>query len=144
MQASPAMIGRALIPSPLNPPFPTLAMGSSAYILLAAATAAVAIRLYTRHPFPRVGNQTPFGIGYLITAFQAITRGPELIEEGLKKYPGKPFVLPSLAGSVLFTAHKGDAELMKKSDDSVVSPGPHLALCIGMFIPPSSGTSLLQ
>lgn len=98
--------------------------GLSGYVLLAAAAAAVAIRLHTRHPFPRVGNQTPFGIGYLITAFQAITKGAELVEEGLKKYPGKPFILPTFGGSVLFTAHKGDVELMRKSDDSVVSPGP--------------------
>jgi hypothetical protein len=99
-------------------------MGLSGYILVAAAGAAVAIRLHTRHPFHRVGNQTPLGIGYLITAFRAITKAAELIEEGLKKYPGKPFVLPTLGGSVLFTAHKGDVELIKKSDDSVVSPGP--------------------
>ena len=116
------MSGRALLPSPLTRPFPR-AMGLSGYVLLAAAAAAVAIRLHTRHPFPRVGNQTPFGIGYLITAFQGITKSAELVEEGLKKYPGKPFVLPTFAGSVLFTAHKGDVELMKKSDDSVVSPG---------------------
>ena len=99
-------------------------MGLSSYLLLMAAAAAVAIKLHTRRSFPRVGNQTPFGIGYLITALQAITKGPELIEEGLKKYPGKPFVLPTLGGSLLFTANKGDIEIMKKSDDSVVRPGP--------------------
>jgi hypothetical protein len=100
-------------------------MGLSSYILLAlAAAAAAAIKLHAKHPFPRVGDQTPFGIGYLITAVKAITRTPELIEEGLKKYHGKPFVLPTLGGSMLFTANKGDIELMKRSDDSVVSPRP--------------------
>ena len=99
-------------------------MGLSSYILLIAAAAAVAIKLHTRRSFPRVGNQTPFGIGYLITALQAITNAPELIEEGLKKYPGRPFVLPTLGGSQLYTSNKGDIEIMKKSDDSVVSPGP--------------------
>ena len=99
-------------------------MGLSSYLLLIAAAAAVAIKLHTRRPFPRVGNQTPFGIGYLITAAQAITKAQELIEEGLKKYPGKPFVLPMLGGSQLFTANRADIEIMKKSDDSVVSPGP--------------------
>ena len=99
-------------------------MGLSSYLLLIAAAAAVAIKLHTRRPFPRVGNQTPFGIGYLITALQAITKSSELIEEGLKKYPGKPFVLPTLGGSQLFTANKADIEIMKKSDDSVVRPGP--------------------
>jgi len=97
-------------------------MGLSSCVLLIAAAAVVAIKLHTRRPFPRVGNQTPFGIGYLITALQAITKGPELIEEGLKKYPGKPFVLPTLGGSVLLTANKGDVELMRRSDDSVVRP----------------------
>ena len=99
-------------------------MGLSSYLLLIAAAAAVAIKLHTRRPFPRVGNQMPFGIGYLITALQAVTKSSELIEEGLKKYPGKPFVLPTLGGSQLFTANKADIEIMKKSDDSVVRPGP--------------------
>jgi len=100
-------------------------MGLPSYILLTAAAAAVlAIKLHTRHPFPRVGNQTPFGIGYLITALQAITKGPELIKEGLKKYPGKPFILPTLGGSVLLTANKGDVKLMRRNDGSVVSPRP--------------------
>jgi len=102
-------------------------MELSIYVLLTATAAVLAIKLHTRHPFPRVGNQTPFGIGYLITALQAITKSPELIEEGLKKYPGKPFILPTLAGSVLLTANKGDVELMRRSDDSVVSPRPLLA-----------------
>jgi hypothetical protein len=99
-------------------------MGSSSYILLVAIAAAVAIKLHTKRPFPRVGNQTPFGIGYLITAFKAITKAPELIEEGLTKYHGKPFVLPTLGGSMLLTSNKADVELMRKSDDSTVSPGP--------------------
>ena len=105
--------------------FPALAMELSSYALLiaVAASAAVAISFHTRRPFPRVGNQTPFGIGYLITAFKATTKGQELIEEGLSKYPGKPFVLPTLGGSLLFTANKADVELMKKSDDSMVRPG---------------------
>ena len=98
-------------------------MELSSYILLIAAAAVIAVKLHTRRPFPRVGNQMPFGIGYLITGLKAITRAPELIEEGLKKYPGKPFVLPTLGGSILLTANKGDIELMRKSDDSVVSPG---------------------
>jgi hypothetical protein len=119
-------------------------MGLSEYILLVAAASAVAIKLHTRHSFPRVGNQAPFGIGYLITAFQAFTKTSELIEEGLKKYPGKPFVLPTLGGSMLLTAHKGDIELMKRSDDSVVSPWLVLDLRLGMLIALSSGTSRLQ
>jgi len=49
-------------------------MGLSDYLLLAVAAAGVAIKLHTRHSFPCVGNQAPFGIGYLITAFQAITK----------------------------------------------------------------------
>jgi len=99
-------------------------MGLSSYVLLIAAAAVFAIKLHTRRPFPRVGNQTPFGIGYLITALQAITKSPELIEEGLKKYPGKPFVLPTLGGSLLLTENKSDIEIMRRSDDSVVSPRP--------------------
>jgi hypothetical protein len=106
-------------------------MGSSSYILLVAVAAAVAIKLHTKRPFPRVGNQTPFGIGYLITAFKAITQAPELIEEGLTKYHGKPFVLPTLGGSVLLTSNKADAELMRKSDDSTVNPGPGPCSVVG-------------
>ena len=98
-------------------------LSNYALLIAVAATAAVAISFHTRRPFPRVGNQTPFGIGYLITAFKATTKGQELIEEGLSKYPGKPFVLPTLGGSLLFTANKADVELMKKSDDSMVRPG---------------------
>jgi len=92
-------------------------------VLLTEAAAVLPIKLHTRRPYPRVGNQTPFGVGYLITALQATTKGRELIEEGLKKYPGKPFILPTLGGSVLLTANNGDIEIMRRSDDSVVSPG---------------------
>jgi hypothetical protein len=103
-------------------------LSSYALLIAVAAAAAVAISLHTRRPFPRVGNQMPFGIGYLITAFKATTKGQELIEEGLSKYPGKPFVLPTLGGSLLFTANKADVELMKKSDDSMVRQELYLAL----------------
>jgi len=30
------------------------------YVLLTEAAAVLANKLHTRHPFPRVGNQTPF------------------------------------------------------------------------------------
>jgi hypothetical protein len=128
-----------------DPIVSSLVMDAFYASLGAIVFAAVAFKLHTTHSFPRVGNPTPFGIGYLITALKGITQTWELLEEGIKKYGGRPFVLPTLAGSILCSTNKGDVELLWKSDDHVVSEScPYIGRVSQAYISFHSGTNQLR
>jgi hypothetical protein len=68
--------------------------------LVAISAVLLAFLLYSTHNrtgLPRVGKGGP--LGFILTALKSITSFADLIDEGLNKYGGKAFVLPSMTGS---------------------------------------------
>lgn len=68
--------------------------------LVAISAVPLAFFLYsTRNQtgLPRVGKGGP--LGFVLTALKSITSFGDLVDEGLNKYGGKAFVLPSMTGS---------------------------------------------
>jgi hypothetical protein len=68
---------------------------------------------------PRVGPPTAFG--YIWTLWYSVFHQQELFAEGREKFHGRPFVVPTLAGSLVVVG-SGCVEFLQQSDDSVVSP----------------------
>jgi hypothetical protein len=90
--------------------------------LVAASVALVAFSAYLTHNrtgLPRVGKAGP--VGFILTALRSIGSFEDLIKEGLNKYGGKPFVVPTMAGSVILVSGPENIDLIKASDDSAVS-----------------------
>jgi len=71
-----------------------------------------------RSNIPRVGRAGP--LGYAWTVLRSVFDSDGLVEEGWKKFGGKPFILPSASGEWIVLG-PDDVELIRKSDDSVVS-----------------------
>jgi hypothetical protein len=90
--------------------------------LVAASVALVAFSAYLTHNrtgLPRVGKAGP--VGFILTALRSIGSFEDLIKEGLNKYGGKPFVVPTMAGSVIMVSGPENIDLIEASDDSAVS-----------------------
>ncbi|KAF7347450.1 Ent-kaurene oxidase [Mycena venus] len=90
-------------------------------IWVAASVGLVAFTTYLTHNrtgLPRVGKAGPIGI--ILTAFKSITSFEDLLEEGLNKYGGKAFVVPTMAGSLVIVG-VDNVEEVKNSDDSIIN-----------------------
>lgn len=93
--------------------------------ILAVAAIALLIAYYiTRRvtsqslDLPRVGQ--PGLIGYLSAALRFTLHAENLIVEGREKFCGQPFVLPTLAGSVILLSPE-HLPVLRSSSDNVVS-----------------------
>ena len=77
-------------------------------------------RLLRRTPsnLPRVGSRGPFGYAWAV--LRSVLDSNGLVEEGFKRFGGKPFILPSMSGEWIVLGPE-NVELLRKSDDSVVS-----------------------
>ncbi|KAJ6520279.1 cytochrome P450 [Mycena sanguinolenta] len=73
---------------------------------------------HNRTGLPRVGKSGP--LGFILTALKSITSFADLIDEGLNKYGGKAFVIPTMAGS-LIVAGPENVDLFKSSDDTAIN-----------------------
>ena len=65
-----------------------------------------------------MGAAGPFG--YAWTVFRSVLDSDGLVEEGVKRFQGKPFILPSMSGEWIVLGPENVEEL-RLSDDSVVS-----------------------
>ncbi|KAJ7361121.1 cytochrome P450 [Mycena albidolilacea] len=90
--------------------------------LVAASVALVAFSAYLTHNrtgLPRIGKAGP--VGFILTALRSIGSFEDLIKEGLNKYGGKPFVVPTMAGSVIMVSGPENIDLIEASDDSAIN-----------------------
>ncbi|KAF7347452.1 hypothetical protein MVEN_01501200 [Mycena venus] len=88
---------------------------------VAASVGLIVFTTYLTHNrtgLPRVGKAGP--IGFILTAFKSITSFADLLEEGLNKYGGKAFVIPTMAGSRVIIG-VDNVEKVKNSDDSIIN-----------------------
>ncbi|KAJ6520276.1 cytochrome P450 [Mycena sanguinolenta] len=73
---------------------------------------------HNRTGLPRVGKSGP--LGFILTALKSITSFADLLDEGLNKYGGKAFVIPTMAGSLIIAGSE-NVDLFKSSDDSAIN-----------------------
>jgi hypothetical protein len=66
---------------------------------------------------PRVGPPTVFG--YMYTAVRFVTKSAEILDDGWRQFSGRPFVVPTLSGSMIIVGAEV-VEFLQQSDDTVV------------------------
>ncbi|KAJ7356763.1 cytochrome P450 [Mycena albidolilacea] len=89
--------------------------------LVAISAVLLAFLLYSTHHrtgLPRVGKGGP--LGFILMALKSITSFTDLIDEGLNKYGGKAFVLPSMTGSFVLVGPE-NVDIIKSSDDTAIN-----------------------
>ncbi|KAF7337628.1 Ent-kaurene oxidase [Mycena sanguinolenta] len=89
--------------------------------LVAVPVVLVAFVFYLTHNrtgLPRVGKSGP--LGFILTALKSITSFADLLDEGLNKYGGKAFVVPTMAGSFIIAGPE-NVDLFKSSDDTAIN-----------------------
>ncbi|KAF7337632.1 Ent-kaurene oxidase [Mycena sanguinolenta] len=89
--------------------------------LVAVPVVLVAFVFYLTHNrtgLPRVGKSGP--LGFILTALKSITSFADLLDEGLNKYGGKAFVVPTMAGSLVIAGPE-NVGLFKSSDDTAIN-----------------------
>ncbi|KAF7337643.1 Ent-kaurene oxidase [Mycena sanguinolenta] len=103
----------------VSPPVLTTAMQVEPLVTIPVVF--VAFVFYWTHNqtgLPRVGKSGP--LGFILTALKSITSFADLLDEGLNKYGGKAFVVPTMAGS-LIVAGPENVDLFKSSDDTAIN-----------------------
>ncbi|KAJ7123770.1 cytochrome P450 [Mycena epipterygia] len=83
---------------------------------LALLVGVVRLAKRNRPVLPRVGMAGP--IGYAATVLRSVLDSEGLVDEGWRKFGGKPFILPSMSGEWIVLG-PDDVELLRRSDDSV-------------------------
>lgn len=99
----------------------TMALPTIPTILtLLVAFAVYYIARATRKPagIPRIGK--PGIIGYISTAFRYTLHGLECMKEGHEQFSGRPFALPTLAGTLIVLGPE-HVDTLRTSDDTIVS-----------------------
>ncbi|KAF8204329.1 cytochrome P450 [Mycena galopus ATCC 62051] len=71
---------------------------------------------HNRTGLPRVGKGGP--LGFIQTALKSITAFGDLVDEGLERFEGKAFVVPTMGGSFIVVGAE-NVDLIKSSDDTV-------------------------
>jgi hypothetical protein len=70
-----------------------------------------------RIPLPRIGPPTIFG--YIWTALRFTLHPDRVLAEARTRFSGRPYVLPSLGGSLVILSGD-DVEFLRRADDKVV------------------------